>query len=162
MKSGIYHSLAVKTCGCFLIWLLLSESFILPHVVLGLLVAFTVAWLNTERSAPRPTILRWRSILYLPWLMGKILQSGSHLSMLILHPKLPIDPRLVRHRSGLRQEEAIALLGNSITLTPGTITVEVNAQDLVVHAMDEQSARDVTSLRFDQQIGRLFAEKGTE
>ena len=54
------------------------------------------------------------------------------------------------------------LLGNSITLTPGTITVELNSQDLLVHAMDDESAHDVTSLRLEQQIAGLFGEKGIE
>jgi multicomponent Na+:H+ antiporter subunit E len=62
----------------------------------------------------------------------------------------------------LRTEAGIVLLGNSITLTPGTITVEVDFQDLVVHAMDDKSADDITSLRLEQQIAGLFGEKGIE
>jgi multisubunit Na+/H+ antiporter MnhE subunit len=53
-------------------------------------------------------------------------------------------------------------MGNSITLTPGTITVEVNSQELVVHAMDDKSADDVTSLRLEKQIAGLLGQKGME
>ena len=162
MKSSFYQTLFLKTMGFFLIWLLLSASFNLFHVGLGLVAAFGVAWFNTDRSASRFTILRLRIVWYFLWLVGRILQSGFHLSVLILHPALPIDPKLIRYRTKLRDEAGIVLLGNSITLTPGTITAELNSQDLVVHAMDDKSAHDVTSGRLEQQIAGMFAERGTE
>jgi multicomponent Na+:H+ antiporter subunit E len=162
MKSSFYQTLILKTLGFFLIWLLLSQSFNLFHVGLGLLAAFGVAWLNTDRSVSRFVILRLRIVWYFLWLLGRILQSGFHLSVLILHPALPIDPKLIRYRTKLRTEASIVLLGNSITLTPGTITVEVDSQDLVVHAMDDKSADDVTSQRIEQQMAGLFGEKGIE
>ena len=162
MKSRFYHTLIVKTFGFFLIWLLLSTSFNLFNVGLGLLAAFGVAWLNTDRSVSRFTILRLRIVWYFLWLVGRILQSGFHLSVLILHPSLPINPKLIRYRTNLREEAGIVLLGNSITLTPGTITAELNSQDLVVHTMDDKSAHDITSLQFEQQIAGLFREKGTD
>ncbi|MEO2048260.1 MAG: Na+/H+ antiporter subunit E [Pirellulales bacterium] len=162
MKSSFYYILILKTLVFFLIWLLLSESFDLFHMGLGLLAAFGVAWLNTDRASSRSAIPQWRIVWYFPWLVGRILQSGFHLSVLILHPALPIDPKLFRYRTKLREEASIVLLGNSITLTPGTITAEINSQELVVHAMDDKSADDVTSHRLEQQIAGLFAEKGTE
>ena len=162
MKSSFYQTLILKTLSFFLLWLLLSESFGLFHMGLGLLVALGVAWFNTDRSTSRSAIPRLRILWYFPWLVGRILQSGFHLSVLILHPALPIDPKLIRYRTKLREEAGIVLLGNSITLTPGTITVEVNSQDLVVHAMDDKSAEDVTSLRIEQRIAGLFGERGME
>ncbi len=162
MKSSFYHTLILKTLGLFLIWLLLSASFDLFHIGLGLLAAFGVAWFNTDRSTSRSAIRKLRIVWYFLWLVGRILPSGFHLSFLILHPALPIDPKLIRCRTKLHEEAGIVLLGNSITLTPGTITVEVNAQDLVVHAMDDKSAHDVTSQRIEQQIAGLFGEKGIQ
>ena len=162
MKFSFYYTLFLKTMVFLLIWLLLSESFDMFHVGLGLVAASGVAWFNTDRSTSRFTILRLRIVWYFLWLVGRILQSGFHLSVLILHPALPIDPKLIRYRTKLQEEAGIVLLGNSITLTPGTITVEVNSQDLVVHAMDDKSAHDVTSLRFEQQIADLFGEKEME
>ena len=162
MNFCFYQTLFLKTACFFLIWLLMSASLNLFHVALGLLAAFGVAWFNTDRSVSRLAILPLRIVWYFLWLVGRILQSGFHLSVLILHPALPIDPKLIRYRTKLRKESGIVLLGNSITLTPGTITVESNSQELVVHAMDDISAADVTSRRFEQQIAGLFAEKGTE
>ena len=69
---------------------------------------------------------------------------------------------MIRYRTKLREEAGIVLLGNSITLTPGTITVEVESQEFVVHAIDDRSAHDITSLQFEKQIACLFDEKGAE
>jgi multicomponent Na+:H+ antiporter subunit E len=162
MKPSFYYILILKTLVFFLIWLLISASFNQFHVGLGLFAAFGVAWFNTDRSTSRSVVPRLRIVWYFPWLVGRILQSGFHLSVLILHPALPIDPKLIRYRTKLREEPGIVLLGNSITLTPGTITVEVNSQDMVVHAMDDASADDITSLRLEQQVARLFGEKGMD
>ena len=162
MKHNFYSTLTLKTCAFFLIWLLLSESLDGLHIGMGILVAFGVAWLNTERSSTRSSIRGWRMFCYFPWLVGRIVHSGIHLSILILHPSLPIDPKMIRHQTKLQDDGSIVLLGNSITLTPGTITVEVESQDLVVHAMDDSSADDVTSRRIEQRIDGLFIARGTE
>ena len=162
MNPNFYSNLTLKTCAFFFIWLLLSESFDRLHIGMGILVAFGVAWLNTERSSTRSSIRGWRMCWYFPWLVGRILQSGLHLSVLILHPALPIDPKMIRHQTKLQDDGSIVLLGNSITLTPGTITVEVESQDLVVHAMDDKSADDVTSRRIEQRIDGLFVARGME
>ena len=151
MKS---NPLVFKTLAFFLLWLLLSESFDWLHISMGIFCAFGVAWFNTSRTT-RFQIPKLRIFWYYFWLVGRILQSGFHLSMLILHPSLPIDPKMIRHRTKLREDAGIVLLGNSITLTPGTITVEVNSTELDVHAMDDAAAEDVVKMRFDDQIARL-------
>ena len=162
MKSSYYYTLTLKTCAFFLIWLLLSESFDALHMGMGILVAFGVALFNTERSSTRSSVRGWRMVWYFPWLAGRVLQSGFHLSFLILHPALPIDPKMIRHQTKLQDDGSIVLLGNSITLTPGTITVEVESRNLIVHAMDDSSADDVTSRRIEQRIDGLFIARGTK
>ena len=72
MKTNYYSTLTLKTCAFFLIWLLLSESFNAPHLVLGVVVAFSVAWLNTERVPTRSSIRIWRLLWYFPWLVVRI------------------------------------------------------------------------------------------
>ena len=134
------------------------ESLELLHVATGFVAAAVVAWLNTDRSTPEFPLLRQRMLWYFPWLVGRILHSGCHLSALILSRELPIDPRLIRYQTRLKHGRGIVLLGNSITLTPGTLTAEVNAQELVVHAMDAESAEDVTSGRIEKQISAMYTE----
>jgi multicomponent Na+:H+ antiporter subunit E len=157
MNPGFYRTLSYKTLAFFALWLLLSATYNVIYMALGLLVSFGVALLNAGRVTPLSEKIRWLRMLgYLPWLLGRIIQSGIHLSFLILHPRLPIDPKLIRYHTNLQEEAGIVLLGNSITLTPGTITAEVNSNELVVHAMDDASADDLTSLRMEQKIAGVF------
>ena len=157
MASGLSKRRASFTLVLLGLWLLLSQSLNPWHVGIGLVSAVAVVWLNTE---PRATSEHRASIThvltYVPWLLVRILAGGLHLSYLILHPKLPIKPRLFRYRTKLKHDTGVVLLSNSITLTPGTITVEAGDDGLVVHAMDAESARDLTSDRLEHRIAALF------
>jgi len=161
MSAPLTATLPHRTVGLFVLWVLLSESYTLPHMAVGLAAAYGVALLNTDRSIPPAARFSWiRMVAYVPWIFVRILKSGIHLSYLILHPRLPIEPLMIAHRTKLSNETAIVILGNSITLTPGTLTAEANGNELMVHALDEESLGDVTSLLLDNKIATLFGEPG--
>jgi multicomponent Na+:H+ antiporter subunit E len=144
----------------FAVWLLLSQSSSPYYLGLGLAASIAVARLNRGEERPRGPRIRWaQAAMYFPWLLWKILQSGIHVSYLILHPRLPISPRLIHYRSKLPKPLGMVTLGNSITLTPGTITAEVNSNELVIHAIDEKSADDLTSLQMERKLLRIFEIK---
>jgi multicomponent Na+:H+ antiporter subunit E len=152
--------LLLKTMALFVFWVLLSASFEWIHLVLGLISSFVVAWINSGHSPFVPKFQEWFRILcYLPWLFYKIVQSSVHLSKLILHPALPIDPHLIVVDSELRHHAAVVLFGNSITLTPGTITAEVDRNKLIVHAMDKVSGEDLTSKQMESKIAHIFKDE---
>lgn len=141
----------------FALWMLLSESVNPLHVVTGLVAALVIVALNTRAPGSSQYRVRgWQAAIYLPWLLIRILLSGLHLSYLILHPRMPIKPKLFRHPTALGHESGIVLLSNSITLTPGTITVEAGDDSVVVHAMDGASAEDVVSDRLERRIAAVF------
>ena len=170
MRPVSSEFLILKATALFVLWVLLSGSFDWIHLVLGGVLSFAVAWINSGHSPFVPKFRLWGNILlYLPWLFLRIVEGSLHMSKLILNPDLPIDPRLIRVESKLGHRSAVVLLGNSITLTPGTITAEVDhdavpdtlmgeaAPDaLLVHAIDETSARDVTSGRLEAKIAEIF------
>ncbi len=159
MATGIRNPgrLAYWTFVLFVLWLLLSESFSVFHVTVGLSAAFLVALFRTGLRSERDYLIRWSKVaLYAPWLFGRMLVSAVHVSYLILHPRLPIKPVLFRHRASLGSEEAALLMGNSITLTPGTVTVEADSQELIVHALDEKSTEDVISQRLERMVAMVF------
>lgn len=146
-----------KTVVFFVIWLLLTESYSLVHLSLGVVASAGVALLNTDPGRSTAVTIRWpRLFMYLPWLFGRMCISGLHLSFLILHPKLPIAPALIRYRTKLGHKSGIVLLGNSLTLTPGTVTVEAQDDELVVHGMDEESLQDLNSLRLEREVAKVF------
>lgn len=143
----------------FAFWLLLSTSYDVVHVAVGAVAAGVVIWLKPPGGGSARTISWLEALRYLPWLIGRILKSGFHVSRLILHPALPISPRLIRHETPLRSDAELVVLGNSITLTPGTITVEVAPGELVVHAIDEASSADLVDGVLDARVGRVFSAK---
>lgn len=157
MSVLLSTTLPLRTAALFVLWLLISESYNLPHMAIGLAASITVALLNTDRLTPAAYRIYWlRLAAYLPWLLWRIFVSGAHLSYLILHPRMPIDPIMFSHRTKLANKNAVVLLGNSVTLTPGTLTVEADPDEVLVHAMDEYSAQDVKTLRLDRKIANLF------
>lgn len=143
----------------FAFWLLLSASYDVVYVVAGAVIASVVMWLNPAGSGSTRKVSWLAALLYLPWLIGRIWKSGFHVSRLILDPALPISPRFIRHKTELKSDGELVVLGNSITLTPGTITVEVAPGELVVHAIDEASCADLANGVFDAKVGRIFSGK---
>ena len=152
--------LFLKTMALFVFWVLLSASFEWTHLSLGLICSFAVAWLNSGHSPFIPKFRVWSRVLfYLPWLFYKIIQSSLHLTKLILHPALPIDPHLISVESQLHNHAAVVLLGNSITLTPGTITAEVDRNILIVHAIDKISGADIVNKQIELKIADIFKDE---
>ena len=161
MPSRFSARTAAWTLILFLLWLLLSESLNPLHIAVGAVAALTVSLLSGYSRSTRTYSVRWiRALAYFPWLFGHILMSGLRLAYLILHPKLPIKPKLFRYQSTLTNDLAIMLLGNSITLTPGTVTVEASSDELTVHAIDSDSAGDLDLQRLERAVAGVFRSKG--
>ena len=151
-----------STALLFALWLLLSGRREPWLLAIGLSAAAAIAWLHGRQPGlPDLTIPFVRFMRYLLWLSCRIAASNLHVARLILDPRLPIAPRLIRCPTQLHNPVALTLLANSITLTPGTITAEVRPSELVVHALDEESASDVTTGAFEQRIAWVFRGKGT-
>lgn len=144
----------------FLIWLILAASYDLVHLVLGVIAAVVVVWLNpVAANSPFRNVSWWGLVGYMPWLFVRVLKSGLHVTRLILSPSLPIQPQLIEYPTELESEGEVVILGNSITLTPGTITVEVSADELLVHAIDDESGRDLKEGALERKIGEAFRRK---
>ena len=144
----------------FLIWLVLAASYDLVHMVLGVAAAVAVVWLNPGAvRSPFRHVSWWGLVGFMPWLFIRVLKSGLHVSRLILSPSLPIQPQLIEYRTELESEGEVVIFGNSITLTPGTITVEVGAHELLVHAIDDESGRDLKEGALERKIAEAFRRR---
>lgn len=117
----------------------------------ALVVAATFrGWADHTRFRPL------RLGFYLPWLMGQILLSNLRVARLVLSRRMAIEPTFLSQPPGVEGDRALTTLGSSITLTPGTLTVDVDRDEIFVHALDSQSARDVRDNVMARQVGRLF------
>lgn len=142
----------------FLVWLSLPERFDALHVGIGIVGSFLIALANTDLKTSRKYLINWpKALAYFPWLFVRILASGLRVSYLVLHPRLPIQPQLLNYRTRFDENHAaVMLLGNSITLTPGTVTVEASDGEVVVHALDSESAASVTGHRLRDKVAAVF------
>ncbi len=101
-----------------------------------------------------------RFIKYIPWLLYQIFLANIHVLYLTFHPRMMelIDPRIIKFKSKLKSDMSLVTFANSITLTPGTITVYVSIDgDFKVHAIDKASG-DPLPGEMEEQIGKAFGE----
>ena len=94
---------------------------------------------------------------YWLWLLGEILKSSVQVSKIVLSPSLPIKPSLVRLVSESGDELPQVILGNSITLSPGTITIAIDETEVWVHCISEEGAQDMESGELLRRIDLLRA-----
>jgi multicomponent Na+:H+ antiporter subunit E len=80
---------------------------------------------------------------YWLWLLREIIISSLDVAMLILKPSLPISPTMVLLKSEAQTDVGQVILGNSITLSPGTVTLDVHEGQLLVHCLTRESAREL-------------------
>lgn len=134
-------SFIITSIIMFLFWILLSGEFsfvlILSAVVSSLLVAYlSHDLLIGEIDIRLAAIKIIRFIKYLPWLLWQIVLSNIDLVYRTLDPKMPIEPVVIEFDTPLRTDMGITILANSITLTPGTVTLEANSKGrFIVHAI---------------------------
>lgn len=142
----------------FAFWLLLSGQSKAWLLVVGLLVVLLVvhvAWrMRLVDEEGLPLRLTRGALTYWPWLLWEIVKSALNVSRIVLDPRLPIAPTMARVRGGQRSAAGLTTYANSITLTPGTISVEVSAADreILVHALNEDFASELESGTLDRRV----------
>lgn len=150
----------------FIIWLLLTWSLKFQEVMVGLAVAFIVTLLTRDLFPDEmikfinPVRLFW-AVIYLPYLIFYIILANFDVAYRVLNPNLPISPGIVKVKTTLKSELAKTILANSITLTPGTLTVEIDEDDYYVHWIyisteDPEEQRQIIIGRFERMLRRIF------
>ena len=93
---------------------------------------------------------------YLPLFVWKSIASGFDVMVRVLTPSLPIHPGLVHYQLSLSHLGARVLLANCITMLPGTISAQLNDDQLIVHTLDTTLPVHVTINRFERKIAKIF------
>jgi multicomponent Na+:H+ antiporter subunit E len=143
------------------LWWLLSDRYTLVSLLMAVGSAALVAWLNVERQALTDVLpATARLVPYTAWLLKEIVVANIQVARVILDPRLPIDPVLLRLPTPLASDVALTTLGNSITLTPGTITLEAEGSTLVVHALTRQAADGLAEGAMVRRVAHVWREGG--
>ena len=87
--------------------------------------------------------------------MFEVLKANFQVAALVINPRLPIDPRVVKVRVKLDKEVSRVILANAITLTPGTLTVLCNDEELLVHSLTERNAEDVKNWPLIEKLRQM-------
>lgn len=140
-------------------WLTLS-GYLEPFLVsAGAASAAAVVWLAHRMALidreSHPIHLRGRVLTYLPWLFKEIAKSAWDVTKIILNPRLPVTPAMVRVKASQRTAVGIVTYANSITLTPGTISVEVGDGSILVHALTKEGAESLATGYMDRRVLRF-------
>ncbi len=140
-------------------WLVLSGHYDLFHVGWGIVSAAVVTFFSVglpSLDTGRQNRLRfWSLVTYLPWLFLQVVLANLHVAYLVLHPNA-IRPQIIRVKTRLSGDLAKTTLGNSITLTPGTITMDIQDDELIVHALSEKVARELANGQMERRVARIF------
>ena len=145
----------------FLLWVIFNGSFTLEIAVFGLVIAaamfaFTCKFMDYSIEREKQNIRNvFKLISYLFLLIKEIIIANIAVIRLILTQKEEVEPRLVTFRSNLKTSSARAFLANSITLTPGTITVALEDEQYTVHCLDESMAEGIEDLEFQKRLSKL-------
>nr|MCR5853382.1 Na+/H+ antiporter subunit E [Methanophagales archaeon] len=101
----------------------------------------------------------YRFIFYVPWLLWQIILANFDVAYRVLHPKMPINPRIIEFDTTLRGDVSRTTLANSITLTPGTITIEVKGSRFWVHAIADKAAEALlVDKTMQKKVAYVFME----
>jgi multicomponent Na+:H+ antiporter subunit E len=150
---------AALVAALFIFWLLLSGIYTPFLVLAGLGASIAVAalaWrMDVADREGHPVHLTLGALAYWPWLIKEIVSSGWQVSRIILHPRLPISPTLVRFQPSQKSAVGLVTHANSITLTPGTITVEADHREFLVHALTRAAAAGVVDSEMDRRVSRF-------
>lgn len=153
--------------GSFVMWLLLTAPCGVQDVIAGLLVSALVAW-TVKDIAPR-SLRMWLNPVRYMWLLAYLLvlfyyivKANIDVAFLVMHPAMPIRPGIVKVKTSLRHPQAITLLANSITLTPGTLTLHADEKgNLYVHCIvlgssdPEELGAEIIG-RFEPLLRKIF------
>jgi multicomponent Na+:H+ antiporter subunit E len=144
------------------LWLLLSGHYVPLLVTMGVLSCALIVWIAARLDVidheAIPLQLKWFGYFgYLAWLGKEITKANIDVAKIILNPALPISPVMVRVPATQRTDVGKVIYANSITLTPGTVSVEVMDDEILVHAVTREAADGLADGDMDRRVDAIEA-----
>jgi multicomponent Na+:H+ antiporter subunit E len=158
------RSIVVQAVLLLGLWLLFSGHYDVFHISAGVLSVAAILLLNRNLARVRlypgdvHREMRFgRIFLYAGWLFKEIVLSALQIARIVLSPRMPVDPSLVEFHAELPNAGSQVILGNSITLTPGTVTVDIDHGVFLVHAIVDSSASSLVEGAMPARVAGLYA-----
>lgn len=154
--------------GLLLFWFALSGAWDLQHLLLGAAVAaaaLTLRWRvaphpprRADGAGRRPRVGLSAPVHvagYLVYLLVEVIKANVQVAMIVLNPKLPVSPAFLAYHPRLRSDWGRVLLANSVTLTPGTLTVELIGDSFLVHTLTRSAADALPAWAAERRVRDL-------
>jgi len=164
-------SIILQFAILFAFWLVLSGRYEAKYLSFGVLSAGLVTFLTNdlfyslyyraEKDKAKTWLFLlqlWHFLAYLPWLLSRIIIANIQVAYLVLHPRMPIEPVLLQFRTRLRGSLAQVIVANSITLTPGTTTVNLEEGKYIIHVLAPPAAGEILGAKLQNKVGVIFME----
>jgi multicomponent Na+:H+ antiporter subunit E len=150
----------------FILWMLLTFNLALPNIIVGVIAAlittlvFVRSFVNDWKKFYNPLRYVWM-LIYLIVFIWECIKANLDVAYRVLSPKMPIKPGIVKVKTNLKTDIAKTFLANSITMTPGTITVDVINDEFYIHwiyVSSEDPAIYTNKIlgRFENLLKRIF------
>ncbi|MDR9408642.1 MAG: Na+/H+ antiporter subunit E [Balneolaceae bacterium] len=165
MSKFSFFSITLSFISLMLFWIAMSGFRDAIHLTFGVLSVGGVLMLNYQLKKHRfytddmdnlDELRLFRAAYYFIWLIYQIIIAGFHVLGIILRPSMPIEPSIIKFSVDLPSSHAKMILGNSITLTPGTLTIDIEGDLFIVHSLDDASFESLKNDEMPRQVLQLF------
>ena len=163
----------ILSLSLFCFWVILTGKYDFKNLIMGLLAALLISWLcrsilyvqgaNTpEKRYAAFSLPYGRLFFYLLWLFKELVKANINVALIVLNPKMPISPQVIKFKKVIDHPVAQTILANSIILTPGTITMDVQDNVYIIHAITKEAALSLAPEEGEGEmparVGALFNE----
>ena len=148
-----------------LIYLLLAgftvDEVILGSVVSAVMTFMLVKYVNFKIDVSFPVKLVKFVFIYIPVFIWKLILANLDIARRVLSPKIPLNPGIVKVKTDIKSDLGKLTLANSITLTPGTLSIDVEGEHIYVHTVDVKGKDEVENKKnisepFEKILGGIF------
>ena len=140
-------------------WLLLSgyfEAFLLTLGAMSCVLVVAIARrMDVIDRESFPIHLTYKLLTYWPWLLKEIWLAAVDVTKRVLSPRMPISPTLIDLEATQRSDLGQVIYANSITLTPGTYTIRIHENRILVHALSREGAESLAGGGMDRRVTAL-------
>ena len=159
VTNKVTHAISLGTVLAVL-WLLLSGHYTVLLITFGvasvMLAVYLALRMDVVDHESHPVHLYKLAVAgYWFWLLKEIIKANIDVCCRIVHPGMPISPRVVNLKTTQKYDLGRVIYANSITLTPGTVSISVDGDTIGVHALSESGARGLETGEMDRRVSRL-------
>lgn len=174
MDASELKNLIILVIFLFGFWILISGRMEIKYLTIGFVSSLVVAWISRplmylpvvsdgDKQYLAFDFPIFSLIAYLPWLIWEIIKANIDVALIVLNPKLPIQPQVFTFTKPMSNPAAHFTLANSITLTPGTVTIDLEDNVYTIHAITDSAAEGLVPEEgegeMQARVAKVFGEE---